>query len=127
MFFDIQCVELFSIIILETGSGGFFGSALPTKLHCSSRILEAILGVDGASRILGDEIGVVEGAFVWHRAPSPVASMPCHPWHWASSRLGGEKRGSRHHEVRPHQKGPLFFENYFFGLVQQRVCILKRI
>ena len=42
MFFDIQCVELFSIIILETGSGGFFGSALPTKLHCSSRILEAI-------------------------------------------------------------------------------------
>ena len=51
MFFDIQCVELFSIIILETGSGAFFGSALPTKaffgsalptkLHCSSRILKA--------------------------------------------------------------------------------------
>ena len=49
--------------------------------------------MDGASRILGDEIGVVEVAFVWHGAPSPVASRPCHPWHCASSRWGGERSG----------------------------------
>ena len=53
--------------------------------------------MDGASRILGDEIGVVEGAFVcWYGAPSPVASRPCHPWHWGFQPLG---RGERSGEV----------------------------
>ena len=104
MFFDIQCVELFSIIILETGSGAFFGSALPTKaffgsalptkLHCSSRILKAIWVWTVPLEFKGTKLVSWKAPLSGMEHPVQLQAGPATLGTGLPAAWGGEKRGS---------------------------------